>query len=167
MEYGISEIIDDADNLLPGGQDGLLVGTSLHNMGMPLIRYVTNDRTAIVEETCSCGRGLELMEEVTTKAEDTITLRDGRLISPSVLTHPFKPLHTIRESQIHQTDYDRIVVRIIKGDGYSESDTNHLESELRDRLGDGVDIVVEFPEVLERTSSGKFRWVISDVTLGI
>ena len=167
MEYGISEIIDDADNLLPGGQDGLLVGTSLHNKGMPLIRYVTNDRTALLEETCSCGRGLELMEEVTTKAEDTITLRDGRLISPSVLTHPFKPLHTIRESQIHQTDYDRIVVRIIKGDGYSESDTNHLESELRDRLGDGVDIVVEFPEVLERTSSGKFRWVISDVTLGI
>jgi phenylacetate-CoA ligase len=167
MEYAVAEVTDDKGEPLPAGTEGLLVGTSLHNKGMPLIRYVTNDRTAILPEACPCGRALELMEEVTTKAEDTITLRDGRLISPSVLTHPFKPLHTIRESQIVQTDYDRVLVKVVKGEGYSDSDTNHLVTELADRLGQNVEIVVEFPDALDRTSSGKFRWVVSNVTLGI
>lgn len=167
MEYGISEIIDEDGEPLPTGEEGLLVGTSLHNKGMPLIRYVTNDRTTLLSDTCACGRELQLMEEVTTKAEDTITLKDGRLISPSVLTHPFKPLHTIRESQIHQIEVDRVIVRIVRGDGYSDDDTTHLISELRDRLGNDMDIAVEFHDALERTSSGKFRWVISEVDLGI
>jgi phenylacetate-CoA ligase len=167
MEYGISEVIGENDEVLPAGKEGLLVGTSLHNKGMPLLRYVTNDRTTLLEEKCPCGRELQLMEEVTTKAEDTVTLGDGRLISPSVLTHPFKPLHTIRESQIYQKNYGQIIVRIVKGDGYSDADTRHLVTELRDRLGDDIEIDIEFRETLERTSSGKFRWVISDVTLGI
>lgn len=95
MEYAITEIVDKDGNPQPSGTEGILVGTNLHNFGMPLLRYVTNDRTTFLDEKCSCGRGLGLMEEVTTKAEDTLTLADGRLISPSVLTHPFKPLHSI------------------------------------------------------------------------
>jgi phenylacetate-coenzyme A ligase PaaK-like adenylate-forming protein len=134
---------------------------------MPLIRYVANDRTTLLQESCSCGRELELMEEVTTKAEDTITLKDGRLISSSVLTHPFKPLHTIRESQIVQTDYDQIIVKIVKGEGFSDKDTSHLVSALAERLGHDVEINVEFRDSLNRTSSGKFRWVVSKVSLGI
>ncbi len=67
---------------------------------MPLIRYVTNDMTALPAGPCACGRALELMDDVTTKAEDVLTLKDGRLISPSVLTHPFKPLDCIEGSQI-------------------------------------------------------------------
>jgi phenylacetate-CoA ligase len=167
MEYAISEVTDINGDPVPAGTEGLLVGTNLHNKAMPLIRYVTNDRTTLLQESCPCGRKLDLMEEVTTKAEDTITLKDGRLISSSVLTHPFKPLHTIRESQIIQTDYDQILIKIVKGEGYSDSDTAHLVSALAERLGRDVEIKVEFRDSLSRTSSGKFRWVVSEVSLGI
>ena len=167
MEYAVSEVTDNNGDPVPAGTEGLLVGTNLHNKAMPLIRYVTNDRTTLLQSACPCGRELDLMEEVTTKAEDTITLKDGRLISSSVLTHPFKPLHTIRESQIVQTDYDQITIKIVKGDGYSDSDTAHLVSALVERLGRDVEINIEFRESLSRTSSGKFRWVVSEVSLGI
>ena len=167
MEYGISEILDEKNEPLPNGSTGKFVGTSLHNYGMPLIRYVTNDMTAIQNKSCSCGRGLELMDDVTTKAEDTLTLKDGRLISPSVLTHPFKPLNSVEESQIIQKEYDRILINIVPRKDYSEADTQHLIREMKNRLGEEVRIDIQMVDHVDRTKSGKFRWVISEVPLGI
>lgn len=167
MEYTLTEVVDAAGEPVPRGVSGRLVGSSLHNQAMPLIRYVTNDVTAIRTTACSCGRGLEMMEDVTTKAEDTLTLKDGRLISPSVLTHPFKPLDCIEGSQIVQTAPDAIVVRLIPGPLYTQALGDHLVTELGARLGAGVQIDVQLVEQLETSPNGKFKWVISHVPLGL
>jgi phenylacetate-CoA ligase len=167
MEYGVSEILDEKNDPLPKGKTGKLVGTSFHNFGMPLIRYVTNDMTALRSNPCSCGRELALMDDVTTKAEDTLTLKDGRLISPSVLTHPFKPLNSIEASQIIQKEHDRILIKIVPRKDYSEADNAHLVREMKMRLGNEVRVEIKMVERIERTGSGKFRWVISEVPLGI
>ena len=107
------------------------------------------------------------MDDVTTKAEDTLTLKDGRLISPSVLTHPFKPMNSVEESQIIQREHDRIVIKIVPRKDYSEADTQHLIREMKNRLGEEVRIEIQMVDRLDRTNSGKFRWVISEVPLGI
>ena len=167
MEYGAVEVVDPSGQPVPRGTVGKLVGTTLHNRAMPLIRYATNDMTALREGVCSCGRGLELMEDVTTKAEDVLTLKDGRLISPSVLTHPFKPLDCIEGSQIVQTAHDVVVVRIVAGPTYTAESTQHLVRELTARLGDDVRIDVQLVDKLEASPNGKFKWVISRVPLGL
>ena len=167
MEYGVAEVTDADGMPLPRGEVGRLVGTSLHNLAMPLIRYVTNDRTALRPGRCSCGRNLELMEDVTTKAEDVLTLGDGRLISPSVLTHPFKPLDCIEGSQIVQTEPNAVVVRLIPRKSYTAAHTTQLVSDLKARLGDDVTVDVQFVEQLEISKNGKFKWVISRVPLGL
>jgi phenylacetate-CoA ligase len=166
-EYGVTEVVDQDG--IPVGPDteGTLVGTTLHNFGFPLIRYRTNDRCARKSAACSCGRGLPLMEDVTTKAEDLIRLRDGRFMSPSALTHPFKPLDSIEASQLVQPDLDRLVVRIIRRDGFSDADRSHLVTELKARLGQDMRIEIEFVASLPRTASGKFKWVISEVPTGL
>jgi len=166
-EYGITEVLDSEDAPLEPGHEGMMVGTSLHNTGMPLIRYRTTDRTGIKTRACSCGRPLPLMEDVTTKAEDLLRLKDGRLIPPSVLTHPFKPLDSITASQLVQTDYDRLIVRLVPGPDYSDKDARHLVRELKARLGDDMRIEIEQLSELERTARGKFKWVISNVDLGL
>jgi phenylacetate-CoA ligase len=167
MEYGLAEVVEAAGQPVSPGVPGKLVGTTLHNMAMPLIRYVTNDVTALRDGNCTCGRGLELMEDVTTKAEDILTLPDGRLISPSVLTHPFKPLDCIEGSQIVQTARDAVTVRLIPGAGYTQALTDHLVTELTTRLGTGVRIEVKMVDRLETSANGKFKWVISHVPLGV
>jgi phenylacetate-CoA ligase len=167
MEYGVSEIVDAQGHPVPVGTVGKLVGTSLHNLAMPLIRYVTNDMTSLREQPCSCGRGLKIMDDVTTKAEDVLTLKDGRLISPSVLTHPFKPLDCIEGSQIVQTDPCTVIVRLIPGPTYTPAHTHHLITELTARLGQDVRVEVQMVDRLEQKASGKFKWVISHVPLGI
>lgn len=167
MEYGVSEIVDGQGHPVPIGTVGKLVGTSLHNMAMPLIRYVTNDMTSLREQPCSCGRGLKIMDDVTTKAEDVLTLKDGRLISPSVLTHPFKPLDCIEGSQIVQMDPQTVIVRLIPGPTYTPAHTSQLITELTARLGQDVRVEVQMVDRLEQKASGKFKWVISHVPLGI
>ncbi len=166
-EYGITEILDENNNSVSTGKLGKMVGTSLHNFGMPLIRYVTDDMTAIKTQKCTCGRALPLMEAVATKAEDTITLRDGRLISSSTLTHPFKPMDSVDGSQIIQEDYDHILIKLMINEKYEEKDAKHLIKEFQARLGSDVRIDIEFISDLPKTTSGKFRWVISKVKMSI
>lgn len=167
QEYGIVEVLDEHREPVARGQAGALIGTSLHNFGMPLIRYATNDVSAIKSVFCSCGRTLPLMEDVSTKAEDILALADGRLISPSVLTHPFKPMHSVEQSQIVQEDYDHIVIRLVPNANYRAEEGEHLVREFQARLGKNVRIDVHVVTELERTKAGKFKWVISKVDKGI
>jgi len=162
-EYGITEIVDKDNLQLPNGKAGRLVGTSLHNFGMPMIRYVTNDMTAVKQDPCSCGRGLPLMEDVATKAEDIITLEDGRLIPPTVFEHPFKSLKSVEASQVIQKDYNSFYVKVIPNEAYNESDTEHIIHECKSRLGNNISVEVELVKELPRTKSGKQRFVISEV----
>jgi phenylacetate-CoA ligase len=164
-DFGIYEILDKNEQPVTDGELGRLVATGLHNLAMPLIRYKTDDVTSLKPVPCSCGRGFPLMSDVTTKAEDIITTRDGRYVSSSILTHPFKPLHGVAESQIVQEDREHIVVKIIKGPTYQDKDTTYLIRELKSRVGEDMDVQVEFVDSIPRTKAGKFRWVVSRVPL--
>jgi len=159
--------LDENDQPVQAGTEGFLVGSTLHNRGMPLIRYRTTDRSALLSHCCPCGRQSQLTQDVTTKSEDLLRLRDGRLIPPSVLTHPFKPLDAIEGSQIVQTELDRLLVRIVPGGQFGEPERNHLLRELRLRLGEDMHIDIECVDELPRTARGKFKWVISEVDSGL
>jgi len=162
-EYGVLELVDEEGRQVAQGASGVMVGTSLHNLGMPLLRYRCNDVTAFRTERCSCGRALPLMEDVSTKAEDILALPDGRLISPSVLTHPFKPMHSVDESQIVQEQHDRVVIKIKPNAAFIPAESDYLVREFRKRLGDGVEVSVQIVDEIPRTKAGKFKWVVSEV----
>jgi len=165
MDFGITEILADDGQPVSPGQLGRIVTTGLHNFAMPLLRYVTGDVTALTPRRCSCGRAFPLMEDVTTKAEDIITTRDGRYISSSTLTHPFKPLHAVAESQIIQEDREHIRIKIVRLANYEDKESEHLLREIKKRVGEDMDVRLEFVDRIERTKAGKFRWVISNVPL--
>lgn len=167
MDYGVTEIVDDEGQVVKQGELGWMIGTGLHNFAMPLIRYKTNDITRERTGPCPCGRQFPLVDDVTTKAEDIITTLDGRFISSSALTHPFKPLENIVESQIVQEDISHIVIRIVRGPEYRNHDTTSLIESMRARIGKGMKIDIQFVDRIERTANGKFRWVISKVPLSI
>ena len=167
FEYGLTEIVDENDNSLGEDEKGFVVSTSLQNFGMPLIRYRTSDISAIRSEQCTCGRAMPILERITTKAEDIIVCPDGRFLSPSILTHPFKPIANIAESQIIQEDINNITIKIVKKAGFKAGDAGKLLDGFRHRVGDGMNVNIEFVNEIERTGSGKFRWVISKVVKDI
>lgn len=165
FEYAVNEVVDSTGNNLEEGKEGYLVGTSLLNYGMPFIRYRTSDVTTIDTEQCSCGRHMPRFRGVTTKDEDIVVTPEGKLVSSSVLTHPFKPLDAVRESQIVQEQSDILQIKIVRREDYCESDSTHLIEALRERVGPTMRIELDFVESIPRSTSGKFRWVISKVPL--
>ena len=48
-----------------------------------------------------------------------------------------------------------------------KDDEHALAHGLQERLGDSIEVRIDVVTELERTKSGKFKWVISRVTLGI
>lgn len=164
-EIGIAEIVDESGAPVPEGRFGRILGTGLVNRAMPLLRYEVGDISAMRPEGCPCGRGLPRLDPVTTKAEDIVVSPDGRLISSSTLTHPFKPLDRVEKSQIVQEALDRLLIRIVPRHGYGDADTRHLLSEMQRRVGQDMQIRVELVGDIPIGVSGKYRWVISKLPL--
>ena len=164
-DFGWVEIVGEDGTPVPPGEPGYIVGTSLHNTAMPMLRYRTSDLSAFVLEPCPCGRPFRRLRNVTTKAEDFVITPDGRLISPSILTHPFKPLHGIAESQVVQDRPDRILVKLVPPPGSTlpDAEVARLVSALRERIGPDMQVDVEQVSAIPRERSGKFRWVVSTV----
>jgi len=70
------EIIDpDTGEILPEGEKGEIVYTSLTKEACPVIRYRSRDITRIYRESCSCGRTLVKMEKVTGRSDDMLIIR--------------------------------------------------------------------------------------------
>ncbi len=61
----IAEIVDESGRVLPRGEWGELVITTIQAQAMPLIRYRTGDRTRILPDLCPCGSSLARLDTVT------------------------------------------------------------------------------------------------------
>jgi len=72
----------------------------------------------------------------------------------------------IREGQIHQYRRGEIVFRIIPGPGYSEADDKALMRETLERVGPDTVVRIEKVAALERSRSGKLRFVVSHLREG-
>lgn len=82
-DHFIPEIIDPVTGaVLPEGQKGELVFTSLTKEGIPVIRYRTRDLAAITKESCPCGRTHLRMQKVYGRTDDMLVIR-GVNVFPS------------------------------------------------------------------------------------
>jgi phenylacetate-CoA ligase len=160
-EYGYVEVVDPEGRPLPPGTDGFLVGTSLHNTAMPLLRYQMSDVTHLRAAPCGCGRAGRMMANVATKAEDLIITPRGRVVSPASLTHPFKTVRGVDRSQLVQERPDYLSVRIVANDAFTPAEQELLIGRLQDRLGDDMRIAIVRTSAIPREPSGKFRWIVS------
>ena len=82
-DYFYPEIIDpDTGEVLPDGEFGELVLTTLAKYAMPMIRYRTRDLTRIIAEPCECGRTLRRIDRISTRSDDMFIIR-GVNVFPS------------------------------------------------------------------------------------
>ncbi|MBQ4314538.1 MAG: phenylacetate--CoA ligase, partial [Lentisphaeria bacterium] len=77
------EIIDpDTGEVLPDGETGELVLTTLSKYAMPMIRYRTRDLTRIISEPCECGRTIRRIDRISSRSDDMFIIR-GVNVFPS------------------------------------------------------------------------------------
>jgi len=141
-----------------------IIGTTLINYAMPLIRYEMNDITSgYVKKECPCGRKHHLIKPIDTKVEDFIVTPKGNIISPSILTFPFKNLKGIVESQIIQKELDVLQIKLVTDNRFDEKRETELLNNISSCVGNSMKIFVQKVNEIPRTKNGKFRFVISDI----
>ncbi len=77
------EIIDpDTLEVLPDGEEGELVFTTLDRVGTPMVRYRTRDLSRLQVDSCKCGRTMRVMDRVHARSDDMLIIH-GVNVFPS------------------------------------------------------------------------------------
>ena len=145
-----------------GMPEGTLVVTSLANHGMPLIRYAMGDVGELLEERCSCGRGLPLMRPTSGRLVDYFVLAGGQRVAPYSMTCAIEGVPGMRQYQIAQTASNRVLVRVVPLDDFDAAAEAAIQSLLAPVLP-GVSVSVERVARLAAERSGKYRIVRTEL----
>ncbi|MEU8888488.1 phenylacetate--CoA ligase PaaK [Streptomyces sp. NPDC048442] len=163
-DHFFPEVVDPlTGEVLPDGEEGELVFTSLTKEAMPVIRYRTRDLTRLMPGT---ARNFRRMERITGRSDDLIILRGVNLFptqveeivlrTPALAPH-FQLLLT-REGRM-----DELTVRAeARADATAEARAaaaQAVATAVKDGIGVSVHVEVVDPETLER-SVGKFKRIV-------
>ena len=159
----IVEIVDEQGRPLPRGQSGEIVVTHLDTPEMPFIRYRTGDVGALSAAACRCGRTLPLLERIEGRKTDFVLAPDGRTLHGLSLIYVLRELKGIEQFRITQKALDRFEVEIVTAPGYDRGSEAKIRDGFSQRLRHPVAVNVTYPAAIAPSSSGKFRYVISDV----
>ena len=164
------EIIDPATGeVLPDGQEGELVLTTLCKEAMPMIRYRTRDITSILPKPCACGRTVRRIRRIGRRTDDMFIVRGVNVFPSQVEAAILAVEGTVQHYQIvldREEGLDRMEVRIeVTREVFSDKvrameDLQHdLAHALHSRIGIRAAVRLVEPHGLER-SMGKARRVI-------
>ncbi|PZS40121.1 MAG: phenylacetate--CoA ligase, partial [Pseudonocardiales bacterium] len=158
------EVIDPlTGEVLPGGEEGELVFTSLTKQAMPVIRYRTRDLTRLLPGT---ARPMRRMQKVTGRTDDMIILRGVNLFPTQIeelimripVLSPHFQLHLTRDGRM-----DQLAVQVERRAGTTGRDTvdagPQLITMIKNTIGVTVTVTVLEPESIER-SVGKMRRIV-------
>ena len=121
-DHFIAEIIDpDTGEVLPDGEKGELVFTSISKKAFPLLRYRTRDICILTREKCSCGRTLVKMCKPMGRSDDMLIIK-GVNVFPSQIESVL--LKISKASPNYQIVVDRV----------NNSDTFEIRVELNDDM---------------------------------
>ncbi len=175
-EYGVAELVDRSSASVgtTAGSErtdvvtARILGTSLHNFSMPLLRYEIGDlietRTAL--QPCACGRAMPCVQRIIGRQEDVITTPDGRVVPSLFLV--FNHVAGIALGQAVQHAPDHLVVTVARSALYTRQSEADLHCHVRRFVGPAVRIEVRYASLdeLRPRTKAKFRSVISHVPHG-
>ncbi len=170
-DHFIAEIIDpNTGEVLPDGQKGELVFTSLTKEALPLLRYRTRDITYLMPGICPCGRTLSKMHRVMGRTDDMLIIR-GVNVFPSQIEGVLMEMEGTAPHYIIVVDrkpgmMDNLEVWVEVSPEMISDEVKDMEnrerviqSELMSVLGIAVKVKLVEPKTIAR-SEGKAKRVI-------
>ena len=169
-DHFIPEIIDpDTEEVLPHGETGELVFTTLTKEAFPVIRYRTRDITRLITEPCTCGRTLYRMEKIMGRTDDMLIIR-GVNVFPSQIEHVLMSIEGVephyqiivdREGALDVMEIQVEVSEQIFSDEIKalEGLAKRIEQELKESLAVSCRVRLVEPKTIQR-SEGKAKRVI-------
>jgi len=169
-DHFYAEIVDpESGKILPDGEEGELVLTTLSKQAMPLVRYRTRDITAFIRGACECGRSIRRMRRIGRRSDDMLIIR-GINVFPSQVetvlldvegTLPHYQIILTREHGLDQMEVQVEVTPELFSDtvGSLEALEQKLAAAMERVLQIRVQITLVAPHTIQR-SEGKAKRVI-------
>ncbi|RMG58105.1 MAG: phenylacetate--CoA ligase [Deltaproteobacteria bacterium] len=169
-DHFIPEVIDpETGEVLPYGETGELVFTTLTKEAFPVIRYRTRDITRLIPEPCVCGRTFIRMERVSGRTDDMLIIR-GVNVFPSQIEHVLMSIEGVephyqiivdREGALDVMEVQVEVNEKIFSDEIKKLETlsKRIERDIKEMLGVSCRVKLVEPKTIQR-SEGKAKRVI-------
>ncbi len=173
-DHFIAEIIDpETGEVLPEGETGELVFTSLDKEAFPVIRYRTRDICSLIYEPCSCGSVHLRMHKPSGRSDDMLIIR-GVNVFPSQIEEVLLSVSLSGITPNYQIIVDRVGnndtfdINVEMSEALFADDIRSIEriektitGELRNVLGIGAKVHLVNPSSIIR-SEGKAKRVIDN-----
>ncbi|MEU1703287.1 phenylacetate--CoA ligase PaaK [Streptomyces pseudogriseolus] len=163
-DHFLPEVVDPlTGEVLPEGERGELVFTSLTKEAMPVVRYRTRDLTRLLPGT---ARAFRRMEKVTGRSDDMVILRGVNLFPTQIEEIVLRTPGVAPHFQLRLTTRGRMDALTVRAEARPDADASAREAAARsivqavkDGIGVSVEAEIVDPESLER-SVGKIRRIV-------
>lgn len=165
-DYGFFELVDEQGNTIDTpGKTGEMTGTTLNNIGMPLIRYKTGDYAEYLGDHCPhCNRKVPVLRRIMGRWNgDKVYNADGSYVTTTALNLHDDLYKKIDGLQYYQREKGMLEVRIIKTPQFTAVDEERLLHSIRTKLLPASTVTVRHVEWLEKKQNGKFLLLISNI----
>jgi len=165
------EVIDpETGKRLPDGEVGELIFTCLTREALPLFRYRTRDRVALLHENCPCGRASVRMQRVRGRTDDMLIVRGVNVLPTQIeqvlLSHPgltsnYQIFVDRQRDQLDELEVHVEADEVFHREGGAAIDTLQVAvtEDLRQVLGLHAHVLIVEPHHLPR-SEGKVKRVV-------
>lgn len=163
-EYGYTELINaEGKDSEKEGELVEIVSTGFINPVMPFIRYRTQDIAINTLDKCTCGRNYKLIKRVEGRAQDFIFDKEGNIRSFTCQDEPLWDVnHKIVAYQYTQSEYGMLRLDIQKKEIFTNEDIKIIKNSFVD-IFKGFDLEIKFVDKIEKSKSGKFRYLIQKI----
>jgi len=159
------EIIDpETGEVLPDGEEGELVFTSLSKEAMPVVRYRTRDLTRLLPPT---SRSMRRIGKITGRSDDMLIIR-GVNVFPTQIEEQIcklpklEPQYQLVVSRDGHLDKLEVLVELRAGIARSDAGdvARELEQRIKTNVGVSTKVTLLGPGGIERTATGKAKRVL-------
>lgn len=152
------EVLDANNRILPYGEEGRIVVTSLYNKAHPMIRYEIGD-TGALSKNSSFKR--PILKKLTGRTNDVAILADGKVVPGLTFYYVTKSIiedaGSIKEFIIIQTHIDRFKIEYVSDREFSSVQIHKILSAIKIFVGENLRVNIERKAVLIRNKSGKLK----------
>jgi phenylacetate-CoA ligase len=140
-----------------------IIGTSLFNKTMPLIRYNTHDYVIIKDFNKLDKWGEPIIDSIIGREDGVIKTKDSRVISAASLSLVFSDLPLIERIQIIQEALDKVTVLVVSKYASNSTELNTLQKRISEILGQDFEVSLKCVDEIEKASNGKSRMIVSKI----
>jgi phenylacetate-CoA ligase len=158
IDSGIFEFLNSNDENAKPGEIARMVVTSFTNLKTPLIRYDILDSVLVGDNlSCDCGCKMPIIEKIIGREDDLLWTKEKGYIGR--MDTAYKGLEGILQSQIIQINPNDFVINIIIDQSYTKEIEEKFIKNLKDRIGEKVNIKFKYVDAIPLGKNGKFEAV--------